>query len=445
MKQRFIVTTSIVLAMLVSSIDTTILHTTMPIIAGELGQFHLFAWSFTSYVLASTSLMPIAGRLADLIGRKRLFVTGVTLFLLGSVLCGSAVSMAQLVLYRAVQGLGAGVMMPLVQIIAADLYSVAQRGRIQALFTSMWMLSALLAPVLGAFFVELASWRWIFYINIPVCLICLAMIVPYRDVKVDGRKPIDVLGALLFVLGTTSLLFVTAAERNHLLWLALGVSVLTLFVIHERRFRAPMIPGALFARPAIAWMLVNNFIICVAMFGLPNYLPLYLQGNGYSVLASGLALIFISVGWMVASVGSGTWVLRFGYRSLLIVSNTLLLTAAVLLTTTRWVEAMPFLFLCLTVLGLAFGLTFTVSIIGSQQLVAEADKGISTSLQLFVRNTGLAVGVSVMGLMMNESPDVSAGMHNIYIYGLIGSVLAFISVFFVRESARSTVEREAVE
>lgn len=151
--------------MLMASMDTTILHTTMPVIAGELGQFHLYAWSLTAYVLSSTALMPIAGRLADLFGRKRLFAGGILIFMFGSILCGSASSMVTLVVYRALQGIGAGVLMPLVQIIAGDLYTVENRGKIQALFTSMWMISAILAPVLGAFFVEVASWRWIFYIN----------------------------------------------------------------------------------------------------------------------------------------------------------------------------------------------------------------------------------------------------------------------------------------
>lgn len=445
MKQRFTITAGIVLAMLVASIDTTILQTTMPVIAGELGQFHLFAWSFTSYVLASTSLMPIAGRMADLFGRKQLFISGVTLFLIGSFLCGLAASMVQLIVYRAVQGLGAGVMMPLVQIIAGDLYSVEKRGRIQALFTSMWMLSGLMAPVLGAFFVEVMSWRWIFFINVPVCLCCLAMIIPYRDVYERDRKPVDVLGAILFVAGATSLLFVTAVERYHLVWLTIGIVVLTCFVIHERRYPSPMIPTGMFARPAITWMLVNNFIICVAIFGLPNYLPLYLQDQGFSVLESGLVLAFISVGWMVASVSSGKGVIRYGYRRLLIVGNGLLLTAAIWLVVTRWIASYLFLFAGLIVLGTAFGLIFTVSIIGSQQLVSEKDKGVSTSMQLFVRNTGLAVGVSVMGLMMNESANIVAGMHTVYVYGLVGSVLAFAAALFVRESVHMGEYREAVE
>ena len=267
--------------------------------------------------------------------------------------------MVQLIVYRAVQGLGAGVMMPLVQIIAGDLYSVEKRGRIQALFTSMWMLSGLMAPVLGAFFVEVMSWRWIFFINVPVCLCCLAMIIPYRDVYERDRKPVDVLGAILFVAGATSLLFVTAVERYHLVWLTIGIVVLTCFVIHERRYPSPMIPAGMFARPAITWMLVNNFIICVAIFGLPNYLPLYLQDQGFSVLESGLVLAFISVGWMVASVSSGK-----GVNSLRLSPSPHRRQRAIvdrrdMAGVTRWIASYLFLFAGLIVLGTAFGLIFT--------------------------------------------------------------------------------------
>src|SRR5690625_4926403 len=246
MNQRVTVTASIVLAMLIASMDTTILHTTMPIIAGELGGFQFYAWAFTSYVLASTALMPIVGKLADLFGRKRLFVVGVLIFLLGSVLCGVSGTMAQLVIFRALQGLGAGIMMPLVQIIAADLYEVKDRGKIQALFTSMWMLSALLAPALGALFTEFASWRWIFYINVPVCLFSLLAIFPYRDVYEGVKAKIDGWGAVLFALGTSAILLVTAIEQYRWVWAIAGAALLIWFVIHERRHPEPMIPGRLF-------------------------------------------------------------------------------------------------------------------------------------------------------------------------------------------------------
>ena len=170
-------------------------------------------------------------------------------------------------------------------------------------------------------------------------------------------KPVDVLGAILFVAGATSLLFVTAVERYHLVWLTIGIVVLTCFVIHERRYPSPMIPAETFARPAITSMLSSTISshLLVAIFGLPNYLPLDLQDQGFSVLESGLVLAFISVGWMVASVSSGKGVNRYGYRRLLIVGNGLLFTAAIWLVVTRWIASYLFLFAGLIVLGTALG------------------------------------------------------------------------------------------
>lgn len=445
MNQRVTVTASIVLAMLIASMDTTILHTTMPIIAGELGGFQFYAWAFTSYVLASTALMPIVGKLADLFGRKRLFVVGVLIFLLGSVLCGVSGTMAQLVIFRALQGLGAGIMMPLVQIIAADLYEVKDRGKIQALFTSMWMLSALLAPALGALFTEFASWRWIFYINVPVCLFSLLAIFPYRDVYEGVKAKIDGWGAMLFALGTSAILLVTAIEQYRWVWAIAGAALLIWFVIHERRHPEPMIPGRLFKQKMITWIYANNFVICLALFGLPNYVPLYLQDAGFSVLMSGLALVFMSGGWMTLSVQSGKWILRFGYRPLLLFGNGLLLAAASLLFIGQWIPGYWFLFLALIVLGAGFGLTFTVSIIGAQQLVEAGDKGISTSLQMFFRNTGLAIGVSVMGLIVNEAGTISEGVHTLFLYSLVGSLFGFSVAWRIRDhaQARTQVSNEA--
>lgn len=433
MQQRTIVTISIVMAMLMASIDTTILQTTMPIIADELGGQQWYAWTFTTYVLASTSLMPIAGRLADLFGRKRLFAFGLITFLTGSLLCGMSNSMTWLIFFRFVQGIGAGMMMPLVQIIAGDLYEVKDRGKIQALFTSMWMLSALLAPALGAVFVEFASWRWIFYINVPVCLLSLSMLVPYKDVYKAVRKPVDGVGALLFACGTGALLLITAVEVYRFVWVITGILLLLIFVWHERRHPAPMIPGQLLKRNTLMWMFANNFIICLALFGLPNYIPLYLQAQGYSVLASGLALIPLSLGWMMLSVQSGKWILRFGYRTLLLFGNMLVLLAAGLLLLSGISSYAFLLFVGLIFLGGSFGLIFTVSIIGAQQLVDPHDKGISTSLQMFVRNTGLAAGVSIMGLLLNQSESISSAMSSIYVYGFIGAILAMLVSWWIRE------------
>lgn len=217
---RISVMTSIVLAMLVISMDTTILNTTMPIIANELNNLNLYAWVFSIYMIASTALTPIAGRLSDLFGRKRVLAAGMIVFLLGSLLCGMAQTMVQLILFRGLQGIGAGFMLPFPSIIAGDLFSVKQRGKIQAFFSAMWGLASVLAPFLGSLFVEFATWRWIFYINLPICLISLLLLLPYQEEYTPKRAEIDYWGAALFSLGIT---LVAHADhhrlRNHVLYL----------------------------------------------------------------------------------------------------------------------------------------------------------------------------------------------------------------------------------
>lgn len=442
MNQRFLVTTSIVMAMLVASIDTTILHTTMPVIAEELGGFQFYAWTFTAYVLASTSLMPLAGKLADLYGRKRIFMMGVLIFMIGSLLCGLAQSMIQLIVFRAIQGLGAGIMMPLVQIIAGDLYTVEKRGKIQALFTSMWMLSAVLAPLAGAMFIEWADWRWIFLINVPVCLLTLALIAPYKDVYAGKQTAVDWLGALLFAGGTSALLLITSIDQGRFICLTAGIALLVLFIRHERKHPAPMLPRHLFRNRLLNGMMLNNLLICLALFGVPNYIPLYLQENGSGVLQSGLVLIAMSAGWMAMSVRSGKWLLRAGYSRLVMSGNILAVAAAILFLFAGATVSYTLICLALIVLGAALGLIFTVSIIGAQQLVGDEEKGISTSLLLFIRNTGLACGVSLMGLLMNRAATVNGGMQDLFGFSLIGALLALLPALWLLRAGGTAIHKE---
>lgn len=443
MNAKISIMASIVLAMLVVSMDTTIINTTMPVIAKELGGFELYAWSFASYMIVSTVLSPVAGRISDLFGRKKVFGAGLILFLFGSLLCGYSNSMLQLVIFRAVQGIGAGVIMPFPMIIAGDLFSVSQRGKIQALFTAMWGLSAVLAPLLGSFFVEFSSWRWIFYINIPICLISLFLLIPYKEVYTPKKSVIDYLGSALFAAGVSLLLLNTIVESNHLIYSVLGLAFLGFFFIHERRHPAPIVPMALFQNSAIAWMIANSFLACVSLFGSASYVPLFLQKEGYSLFISGVALLGMSVGWMAVAVPAGKWILRYGYRPLFITGNSFLVLSGIMLLFLREGTGFWYVFAAMIVQGLAFGLISTVSTIGSQQLVGPHLKGISTSLQLFSRNIGTAIGVIVMGAFFTAAADVYSGIEHLFLYGFITSLFAFASSFFIRVSGAVEVKKQA--
>ena len=437
MKSRFnsrlSVMTSIILAMLIISIDTTIMNTTMPVVAGELGDMNLYAWIFAGYMISSTVLSPISGRLSDLFGRKRVFAAGIVMFLFGSMLCGMSQTMLQLVLFRFAQGIGAGFMMPFPAIIAGDLFPVEKRGKIQALFTAMWGLAAVIAPLLGAFFVEYATWRWIFYINIPVSVAAFLLLMPYKEEYEPRRSPVDYGGAALFAGAVTLLLMLTVVSSGHV-WYALGgLLLLVLFVLYERRQPSPLVPLPMVRKPEIAWMTVTGFLSCAALFGSSSYIPMYLQEQGPSVFMSGVALLGTAAGWMAMSVPAGKWILRFGYRPLFIIGNGLLVCTGLLLLPLNASTAFLYVAAVTVVLGAAYGLITTVTIIGAQQLVSPHEKGISTSIQLLSRNIGTAVGVTVMGAILLAASDFFDGVRNLFLYGTAVSVLALGSSFMIRE------------
>lgn len=430
---------SIVVGMLVVSMDTTIIHTTMPVIADSLGGIHLYAWTFASYMIFSTVLSPIAGRLSDMYGRKRVYSAGIILFMLGSVLCGSADTMLQLVVFRAVQGFGAGVMLPFPMIIAGDLFSVEKRGQIQAAFTAMWGLSAVIAPLLGSLFVEFVSWRWIFYVNVPICVVTLLLLLPYKEEYEPKRATVDYLGALMFSAGVTSLLLVTVVSAYHVLYALAGLLIMVLFYRYERRHVSPIVPLTLLRNKPVAWMNLNLFFAYTAMFGASSYLPRFLQEHGYSVFMSGLALLGMSVGWMAVSVPAGKWILKFGYRPLIMIADGLVLASGAWLSFIAVSSGFWFIFFSTIVIGLAFGLLSTVSVIGSQQLVDKHEKGVSTSLTTFSRNIGTAIGVTVMGAILGRSVGDISGYQYMFYYGTALSLLALLTSFMIRDRQQQTL------
>ncbi|QYR22033.1 MFS transporter [Paenibacillus sp. sptzw28] len=438
MNNRLPVLASIVMGMLVSSMDTTITNTTMPVIAKELGNFELYAWVFAGYMIFSTVVSPIAGRISDLFGRKRVFAAGLVLFLLGSILCGSAQTMVQLVIFRAVQGIGAGVMNPFPAIIAGDLFSVEKRGRIQALFTAMWGLSAILAPMLGSLFVTYTTWRWVFYVNIPICLLSLLLLVPYREVYQPKRSKVDYLGGVIFSSGISLILLMTVVGAPYLALLSggTGLALIVLFYLYEKRQSAPLVPLELLRNKPVTWMNVNAFFAMASLFGAASYLPMFLQEQGYSIFMSGVAMLGMSFGWMAVAVPSGKWILRYGYRRLMISANVILVGTGGWFLFLSPASGFWFVFAGAVMLGLAYGLLSSVSTIGSQQLVDAHQKGISTSLQMFSRNIGTAVGVTIMGAFLAHTTNLMAGYSHIFVYGFAVSAVSLACSFMIQEKKR---------
>lgn len=434
MNSRVSVLISIVLAMLMAAMDTTILNTTMPLIAEALGDFGLFSWPFATYMIATTVLAPIAGRLSDLFGRKRVFACGIFVFLIGSLLCGLSQTMVQLAVFRAIQGLGAGFMLPLPAIIAGDLFSVEKRGKFQALATSMWGLSAVIAPSLGAFFVEYLTWRWIFYVNVPLSILALLTLIPYREEYKPKQARVDYIGALLFAIGVCVLLLVTVAESNQILYGLIGAAFLVGFFLFEQRQSSPLVPLSLFRNKTIRWMNMSGFFGWAALFGTASFIPLFLQHSAHlSVFMSGIALLGTAVGWMAASVPAGKWILRYGYRPLFLIGHLLLVASGVLLVLLQEGHGFWYVFFTMLVQGLAFGLLSTTGVIGAQQLVQPHEKGVSTSFMMFSRNIGTAFGVTIMGFFLTRTSDFVAGIHQLFLYGFSVSLVALLASFLIKD------------
>lgn len=438
MKKNMYVFWGLVITTLISALDANIMQTASPTIVKQLGGMELFAWIFVVYMLASTVTVPLYGKLSDMYGRKNLLMFSVGLFTLGSILCGMANSMVTLIIFRGIQGLGAGGMIPLSMIIVGDLFTIERRGKIQAVFSSIWAISSIVGPILGSFFVEALTWRWIFFINIPIGIASVLCLLPYKEQMEFKKTHIDYKGFFLFGISITLLLLSTNIE--HSIWLLiLGVIGLIVFVLVERKESHPFLPVSLFRNMGILMTNLFMLVYCLAFFGTSNFIPLYLQeGSHMSIYKSGLILLSIAVGWTFGSTPAGKWILRFGYKLLFIIGS--LITTVSGLALYLFITDISYvsLFIILTIQGVAFGLLFAVGTIASQEFAEAHIKGMSTSLQMFLKNIGTSIGVTVMGLIINQAVNIHVGMKNLFLYALILSLINIVISFFIPAKTTSS-------
>jgi len=435
----------LVITTLISALDANIMQTASPTIVKQLGGMELFAWIFVVYMLASTVTVPLYGKLSDMYGRKRLLMIAVGLFTIGSILCGMANSMVMLIVFRGIQGLGAGGMIPLSMIIVGDLFTIEKRGKIQAVFSTIWAISSIVGPVLGSFFVEALTWRWIFFINIPIGIATVLCLIPYQE-KLEFKKTyIDYKGFFLFGISITLLLLATNVG-NPFWYLVIGFIGLIVFIFVERKEEHPFLPVSLFKNRGI--LMTNLFMLfyCLSFFGTSNFIPLFLQqGNHMSIYKSGLILLSIAVGWMFGSTPAGKWILRFGYKILFIIGS--FITTVSGLALYLFIQDISYigLFLILTVQGVAFGLLFAVGTIASQEFAESHIKGMSTSLQIFLRNIGTSIGVTIMGLLINHAASVVIGMKNVFLYALCMSLITVVLSFLIPAKTAASLSEDHIK
>jgi EmrB/QacA subfamily drug resistance transporter len=399
---------ALMLVILLASLDQTIVATALPTIVGDLGGLQHLSWVVTAYLLASTVTGPLYGKFGDLYGRKPTLQFAIVLFLVGSILCGIAQNMPQLIAFRALQGLGAGGLLTTSIAVVGDIIPPRQRGRYQGLFGAVFGVSTVIGPLLGGFFVDNLSWRWIFYVNLPVgavALVVIAAVFHSRAAKV--AHVIDYLGAALLAAGLSSIVLFTSLGGTTFAWrggesmalLALGVVLLVAFIFAERRAKEPILPLALFRNRIFSVCAAVGFIIGLALFGSVTYLPLYLQiVKGKSPTASGLQLAPMMAGVLVTSIAAGRLISRFGrYRIFPILGTAIMTLGMALLSRLSFSSSSLSASLYMLVLGLGLGMVMQVLVLAVQNAVDYRFMGVATSGSILFRQIGGSVGIALFG------------------------------------------------
>ena len=421
LKRRRWITAGLLLGMSLGALEATVVSTAMPTVISTLGGLAHYSWVFSAYLLTSTAAVPIWGRLSDQYGRRRIYLIGVAIFLLGSLLSGASTSMLQLILSRCVQGLGAGCIIPLSMTIVGELYTLAERPRTQALFSGVWGTASILGPLVGGYITDALSWRWVFYVNIPFGLLCVAVIASaYPPSRGTSPVKVDWLGAGLLFSCVSALLIALGAEQRVVAWAVTALALFVAFVLVERRQSEPILPVDLLAHRVISRTLTVVFLVGVALFGAIAFVPLFVQGvMGGTATQAGQVLTPLFLGWVLTSVVSARLTVRIGYRPVAVVGakitvrigyrvvaigGSVLMTAGFIGLTRLDVNSGNLLLLgSCSVLGAGMGCQMLSLLLAVQHGVERSRLGIATSLNQFARSIGAAIGVAAMGAIMARS------------------------------------------
>ena len=411
-KRRWAVTAGVMTGMFIAALEATVVGTAMPTVIASLGGLNHYSWVFSAYLVTSTVTVPVWGKLSDLYGRRLLYQIGIGVFLLGTLLSGFSTSMTQLIIFRAIQGLGAGALIPLGMTIIGDTFTVEERAKMQAYFSGVWGLSSIIGPVVGGFITDQISWRWVFFVNIPIGVVA-ALIIGFalREPKHESRPSVDYAGATLLMVAISVLMLAMVEgsggglfnSQNILLFIA-SIILLVIFVFVEKRAADPIIPFDLFRNKTIAIAMPAGFLGGVAMFGAISFVPLFAQGSlGFSATAAGSLLTPLMLAWVSMSIIGGRLMLRVGYRIITIIGYSALTLGFILLALFDRDTNIAWLYMDLIIVGTGLGLSMLTLLIAVQQAVEKPMLGVATSLNQFSRAIGGAIGVAVMGAILSAS------------------------------------------
>jgi EmrB/QacA subfamily drug resistance transporter len=412
MRQTVLAFAGVMLGMLVAVLNQTIVATALPTIVTDLGGVEHYSWVFSAYMLGSTVTVPVYGRLSDIYGRRRFFAIGIVVFMAGAVLGSLSGSMTMLIAARAVQGLGAGALIPLAIIVIGDLVPPSERGRWQGLTGAVIGVASVLGPFTGGWIVDHTSWRWVFLVSLPVGVLALAVVMATLRIPAhpDTRRDVDYVGAGLLVAGVSAVLLATVWGGEAYPWgspevvgaFAFGAVVLAVFLWHERRVEHPIVPVFLFRDRVVSAACLAGFSVGVAMFGAIMFVPLFVQGAlGASATNSGVALTPLMLGMILTSVGSGQVIARTGrYRWALLAGPVVMAAGFLALASLDEHSTLGSAVAATIVLGLGLGLLMQNLVLVVQNAAPTHALGAATGATQFTRQMGGALGVTIMGAIL---------------------------------------------
>ena len=409
--KRTLVFISILIGMFMSAIEGTIVATAMPNIVADLGGFSLFSWVFSIYLLMQAITVPIYGKLADLFGRRPIYIIGVIIFLVGSILCGFATTMPALIIFRLIQGIGAGAVQPIAMTVVGDIYSVEERSKIQGYLSSVWGISAIIGPALGGFFVEYIHWAWVYWINIPFGIISIVGIALYLNENIEKKKhSIDYLGSSLLLLSVSALML--ALIQGGVAWswsslpsigllLAFGIGF-GLFLLQETRAKEPMMPLHIWKNKIISISNVGSLTTGMLMIGVISFVPTYVQGvMEQSAIVGGFTLAMMSIGWPISATIAGKILIKLGAMRTALIGGISLVLGSILLVFSQPEYGPVLIGVGAFFIGVGMGFCSTAFIVSIQSSVDWKIRGVATASNMFMRILGNSIGIALMGGILN--------------------------------------------
>lgn len=447
---RALVTLGVLGGSFLAAIEATIVATAMPTVVSQFGGLAHYSWVFSGYMLTSTVTTPVWGRLADVYGRRKPYLVALGLFVLGSLLCGFSQSMAQLIAFRTLQGIGAGGLLPIGMVIIGDMFTLEERARAQALFAGVWGVSSIAGPLVGAVLTESVSWRLVFFINLPFSLVPAFLVGRHLvDMLVDDRGDVDYLGAGVLMSAVTSLMVALnqtgIPDASLPLWAVRGLYVAAagfaaLFVALERRTAHPILPLSLLGDRMVAATTVTGTLLGIAIFGALAFVPLYVQSAlGRSAREAGAVLTPLLLGWVGMSIVTGRLLPRVGFRPFILAGLGCVTLGFLGLAAIRPDRPLWLMHVCLGFMGIGMGMTMLSLLLAVQSAVARDRLGVATSLGQFTRSIGGAIGVAVMGAVVTAAIPASGstpaalatGLHRAFLLGAAVALVAFVAALLV--------------